>query len=90
MDKKGEYRDIKESNNQEREEMKRQERLAEQFKFTKMTKKSSFLPALKSKGNFNELNSVHAIGTEYMDHRDKCKLYAPDKTFMKNIPKWGL
>lgn len=55
-----------------------------------MTKKSGFLPALKSKGNFNEMNSVHAIGTEYMDHRDKQKLYAPDKTFLKNIPKWNL
>jgi len=25
-----------------------------------------------------------------MDHRDKCKLFAPDKTFAKEGLKWGL
>jgi len=55
-----------------------------------MTKKTSFLPALKSNGNFNEMNSVHAIGAEYMDHRDKLKLCMPDKTFTKESKKWNL
>ena len=55
-----------------------------------MTKKISFLPALKTKGNFLEQNSVHAIGTKYMDHRDKCKLFAPDKTFEKSDKLWSL
>jgi len=48
-----------------------------------MTKKSSFLPALKSNGNFHEIDSVHAIGVKYMDFRDKLKLCMPDKTFTK-------
>ena len=51
--KKGEYREIKESNNKEREEIKREQRIAEQFKFTKMTKKADFLPALHQTGNFH-------------------------------------
>jgi hypothetical protein len=55
-----------------------------------MTKKSSFLPALKSNGNFNELNSVHAIDVQYMDFRDKLKLCMPDKTFVKESKKWNL
>ena len=49
-----------------------------------MTKKVSFLPALKEKGFFIDQNSVHAIGAEYVDHRDKMKLCAPDKTFVKS------
>ena len=69
--KKLEYHDMKEDNNREREEIKRQAKLAEQFKFTKMTKKVSFLPAIKSKGFFKDTNSVHAIGNTYMDFRDK-------------------
>lgn len=48
------------------------------------------MPALKEKGNFIDTNSVHAIGTEYVDHRDKMKLSAPDKTFVKSNFKWNL
>lgn len=48
-----------------------------------MTKKQSFLPALKSSGNFHEMNSVHAVGVEFMDFRDKLKLCMPDKSFVK-------
>ena len=55
-----------------------------------MTKKAAFLPSLKQIGNFEIQNSVHAIGTEYVDDRDKKKLMAPDKSFKKNIPKWNL
>jgi len=51
-----------------------------------MTKKAAFLPALNQKGNFQLQNSVHAIGAEYMDDRDKKKLMAPDRSFLKNIP----
>ena len=65
-------------------------REAEKFKFTNMTKKVGFLPALHQKGNFEEQNSVHAIGAPYMDHRDKMRLCMPDKTFLKNQPKWVL
>ena len=69
QNKKGEQQENKEANNKEREEIKRQQRIAEQFKFTKMTKKADFLPALSS-GNFHELTSVHAIGTKFVDRRD--------------------
>ena len=53
-----------------------------------MTKKTDFLPALKSVGNFTNPNSVHAIGVEYVDHRDKEKLCAPSKCHEKNGPQW--
>ena len=43
---------MKEENNVEREQIKKDRREAEKFKFSKMTKKISFLPALHQKGNF--------------------------------------
>jgi hypothetical protein len=55
-----------------------------------MTKKISFLPALNVQTVFSESNSVNAIGTEYMDFRDKNKLCMPDKSFKKGIPMWNL
>ena len=55
-----------------------------------MTKKISFLPALKSQGNFSEINSVHAIGSEFIDHRDKIKMFMPDKSFKKEKNIWNL
>jgi len=55
-----------------------------------MTKKAAFLPALNIKPDFEVSNSVHAIGHAYVDDRDKRKLMAPDKTFMKGIPSWNL
>lgn len=45
---------MKKEHDMEREEIKREAKNAEQFKFTKMTKKVSFLPALKSKGFFKD------------------------------------
>ena len=45
-DLKKEYINMKEMNNVEREEMKREERMAKSFKFTKMSKKVPFLPSL--------------------------------------------
>jgi hypothetical protein len=36
------------------------------------------------------MNSIHAIGVPYMDHRDKAKLCAPDKAIEKNGPVWKL
>jgi hypothetical protein len=55
-----------------------------------MTKKSAFLPALKSQGNFTDINSVHAIGVDYMDYRDKIKLCMPNKSFIKDDSNWKL
>ena len=51
-EKKQEYYEIKRENNIEREQIKKERREAEKFKFSKMTKKISFLPALHQKGNF--------------------------------------
>ena len=44
--KRQEYLQIKANNNIEREELKREERMAKSFKFTKMSKKVPFLPSL--------------------------------------------
>ena len=55
-----------------------------------MTKKISFLPALNTQAVFKETNSVHAVGAEFMDHRDKLKLYMPEKCYKKDIPMWNL
>jgi hypothetical protein len=44
--KKYEFYQMKEENNVEREQIKKERREAEKFKFSKMTKKISFLPAL--------------------------------------------
>ena len=41
-----EYKQMKRDNDVEREEMKREERMAKSFKFTKMSKKVPFLPSL--------------------------------------------
>ena len=41
-----EYMQIKKQNELEREELKREERMAKSFKFTKMSKKVPFLPSL--------------------------------------------
>lgn len=53
-EKKNEFRAMKSDNDKEREQIKKEQKMAEQFKFTKMTKKVSFLPALKTKGFFVE------------------------------------
>ena len=49
-DLRGVYQDIKKQNAIEREELKKEERMAKSFKFTKMSKKVPFLPSLHQKG----------------------------------------
>ena len=44
--KREEYLQMKADNNIEREELKREERIAKSFKFTKMSKKVPFLPSI--------------------------------------------
>lgn len=89
-EKKQEYRNLKVDNDIEREQIRKDMKEADKFKFANMTKKQSFLPSLHQRGNFTEINSVHAIGVPFMDDRDKMKLCMPDKTFLKNQPKWNL
>lgn len=71
--------------------MKKAMREAEKFKFGNMTKKHEFLPTLYQQPFFKkDETSVHAIGVPYMAHREKMQLCMPDKTFLKNQPKWNL
>lgn len=49
-----EYIGIKQNNELEREELKREERMAKSFKFTKMSKKVPFLPSLHQKGDLQD------------------------------------
>ena len=88
--KKNEYPDIKEENNKEREAIRRAERIAEQFKFTNMSKKADFLPQISVCRNFNEYNSVHAIGTEFIEYGERLKLTCPDKSITKGGPLWKI
>ena len=67
----------------------KQQKLAEKFKFTNMTKKADFLPTVLRSEPFEKSVTSLAIGNTYMDYRDKLKLCMPDKSFKKNIPKWN-
>lgn len=71
---------MKVNNNLERAEMRRQERMAEGFKFTKMSKKLPFFPTLNSKG-FLQVENVTSIdnGISYIPGRDKEALLFPKK-----------
>lgn len=68
---------MKADNELEREELKKEERMAKSFKFTKMSKKVPFLPSLHQKGELqNGITSVDK-GVGYMDDRDKVALIQP-------------
>lgn len=82
--KKDEYRDIKKANEVEREALKREARIAEMFKFTKMTKKISFLPALKSNGYLKDTNGI-SVGTTFMAHRDMSQIASPARSYEKYV-----
>ena len=43
---------MKDENDVEREQLKKEEKMAKSFKFTKMSKKVPFMPSLHSKGEF--------------------------------------
>mgnify|MGYP001464867281 CR=1 FL=1 len=89
-EKKEEYKELKADNDLERNQIRKEMREAEKFKFGNMKKKIGFLPSLHQKGYFKNTNSVHAVGAPYVDHRDKMRLCMPDKTFLKNQPQWAL
>ena len=74
-----EYINIKKQNEIEREELKREERMAKSFKFTKMSKKVPFLPALHTKGELQD--GIQSIDKDvpYKDDREKVKLIMPDR-----------
>lgn len=71
--KKDEYREIKAEYNVIRQEMIKEAKIAKSFKFTKMTKKIPFLPALHPLDEgFQKQNSIN-IGDTYLDGRDRNK-----------------
>jgi len=74
------YLNIKKMNDVEREELKREERMAKSFKFTKMSKKVPFLPSLHTKGQLEEGVTSVDKSVVYKDDRDKLKLICPDRT----------
>ena len=77
---------MKVANEQEREQLKKEERMAKSFKFTKMSKKMPFLPSIKQRDGFEA--QKHLDNTvPYMDHRNKEKLMFPSKVLDRNA-KW--
>lgn len=52
--KKEEFYKLKAENEITRQQIRKDQKQAEQFKFTKMTKKTTFLPALDAKGEFEK------------------------------------
>ena len=83
-DKKQESREIKVQNDLEREQIKKEERMAKSFRFTKMSKKAAFLPALHQHGQL-QVEPITSVdqNTAFLDHRKKEALMFPDRTFFK-------
>ena len=52
-------------------ELKKEEKMAKSFKFTKMSKKVPFLPSLHLKGEFTEGITSIDLGVKYLDAREK-------------------
>jgi hypothetical protein len=66
--------------------MKQDQKLANQYKFKKMEKKTPFFPVLAINGPFMAAKS-NDVDDKYLDSRKKFTLLFPDKTFEK-IKKW--
>ena len=79
-DKKDEYRQMKAENDLEREQLRKEEKMAQSFKFTKMSKKTPFFPTLDARG-FLQVEPVTSNdnGQKYIDGRDRQALMFPDK-----------
>lgn len=66
-----EYVKMKEMNGLEREEIKREERMAKSFKFTKMSKKMPFLPSLHTKGELQDGVTGIDKGVKFLENRQR-------------------
>jgi hypothetical protein len=75
---------MKQENELEREILKKEERMAKSFKFTKMSKKVPFLPSLHQKGNLEDGEKFIDKGHNYMDNREREALIFPDKISNKD------
>ena len=71
---------MKQENEFEREILKKEERMAKSFKFTKMSKKVAFLPSLHQKGVLeNGTQKFIDQGHKFMDDREKKALIYPER-----------
>ena len=82
--KRQEYLQMKADNNLEREILKKEEKMAKSFKFTKMSKRVPFLPSLHQKGQLQETKALDA-DTKFRDDRELQSLIFPSKCTEKNI-----
>ena len=67
----------------EREILKKEEKMAKSFKFTKMSKKIPFLPSLHQKGFMEDGVTSLDYRTEYRDNREIEALTFPSKVLEK-------
>ena len=82
--KKDEHKDIKRANNEERKILMEEERKARSFKFTKMEKKTAFLPSIKAREGFDGFKTL-APGEKYLDSRQKYQLLFPQRALEKGL-----
>lgn len=80
--KKGEHQEIKRANDEERKQLMEEERKAKSFKFTKMEKKTPFLPSIKQREGFADYTSL-APGEKFMDSRTKYQILFPQRALEK-------
>eukprot|EP00347_Sterkiella_histriomuscorum_P011236 403373226 len=82
-EKKEEYKDLKKFNEEERKRIKIEEKKASSFKFSKMEKKTPFLPAINQKEVFDPFKT-NEVGEKYIDSRKKYQMIFPDRALEKN------
>ena len=82
--KKDEYKDIKKQNDEERRILLEEERKAKSFKFTKMEKKTPFLPSIKQREGFEGYKSL-APGEKFLDSRPKYQILFPQRALEKGL-----
>ena len=83
--KRSEYLQMKADNNLEREILKKEERMAKSFKFTKMSKRVPFLPSLHQKGFLQDDVKGLDNETKFRDDREIQALIYPTKATEKGI-----
>lgn len=73
---------MKRMNDEERKVLLEEERKAKSFKFTKMEKKTPFLPSIKQREGFDNFKPI-APGEKYMDSRPKLQILWPQRALEK-------
>lgn len=80
--KKDEANEIKRMNDEERKVLQEEERKAKSFKFTKMEKKTPFLPSIHQREGFEGFKPI-APGEKYLDSRPKLQILWPNRALEK-------